>query len=67
MKWRNVENSSLQIQVFLVYHMQSSEKKKVMQVKPEVIAGPVTMQMQCNAMSDSSAGPVPMGLLQEIP
>lgn len=36
-----------------------------MQVKPEVIAGPVTMQ--CNAMSDSNAGPVPLGLLQEIP
>lgn len=31
-----------------------------MQVKPEVIAGPATMQMQHNAMSDSSAGPALM-------
>lgn len=34
---------------------------------PEITAGSVTMQMQHNAMSDSSAGSVPMGFLQEIP
>lgn len=37
-----------------------------MQVKPEVTTGPVTTQMQSNAMSDSSAGPAPMGFIQEI-
>lgn len=59
MQWRNVENSSFQIQSASCLSHAILRKKEVMQVKPEVIAVSVTMQMQCSAMSDSSAGPVP--------
>lgn len=62
-----MENSSLQIQSASCLSHAILRKKEVMQVKLEVIAGSITMQMQHNAMSDCSAGPDPMGFLQEIP
>lgn len=43
-----MENSSLQIQALPVHHMQSQGKKVAMQMKPEVGAGPVNTQMQCD-------------------